>query len=202
MARLGFGVLMVMQNEWPTAAAEIDRYRDIARSVGYTPRPPIILTNISVAESRDEAQERALQYLSRKWDSIDNHYHFSDGHLATVKGYEFYGKMAKTYAKMKDDSFRQKATEFYVKIQVVGTPEDCLEQLAELHRLTGMDHLVTEFGYGAMPHEESEINMRLFADRVMPVLQRDPAFTSAASGTPATVSAHHGQSQEGVFAPA
>ena len=49
---------------------------------------------------------------SRKWDSIDNHYHFSDGHLAGVKGYEFYGGMAKTYSKMKDESFRKKATDF------------------------------------------------------------------------------------------
>ena len=87
-----------------------------------------------------------MKYLGRKWDSIDAHYHFSDGHLATVKGYESYGKTAKTYAKMKDETFRQKATDFYVKIQVVGTPDDCLQQLAELQRLTGLDHLVTEFG--------------------------------------------------------
>src|SRR5712664_375433 len=80
MAKLGFGVLVVMQNEWPKAAQDIERYREIATSVGHTPRPPIILTNISVAESRQEAQERAVTYLSRKWDSIDAHYHFSDGH--------------------------------------------------------------------------------------------------------------------------
>ncbi len=54
----------------------------------------------------------AQQYLSRKWDSIDAHYHFSDGHLANVKGYEFYGKVAKTYAKLQDKDFRQKATDF------------------------------------------------------------------------------------------
>ena len=30
MARLGFGVLVVMQNEWPVAAADIERYREIA----------------------------------------------------------------------------------------------------------------------------------------------------------------------------
>jgi alkanesulfonate monooxygenase SsuD/methylene tetrahydromethanopterin reductase-like flavin-dependent oxidoreductase (luciferase family) len=176
MAKLGFGLLVIMQNEWPIAAADIQRYREIAASVGHAPRPPIILTNVSVAEGRAEAQERAVKYLGRKWDSIDTHYHFSDGHLATVKGYEFYGKMAKTYAKMKDESFRQKATEFYVKIQVVGTPDDCIQQVAELRRLTGLDHLVTEFGYGGMPHEEAELNMRLFAERVVPVLQRDPAF--------------------------
>ncbi len=202
MAKLGFGVLVIMQNEWPKAADDIQRYRDIAASVGHAPRPPIILTNISVAESRAEAHERAVKYLSRKWDSIDTHYHFSDGHLASVKGYEFYGNMAKTYAKMKDEGYRRKATEFYVKIQVVGTPDDCIQQAAELQRLTGLDHLVTEFGYGGMPHEEAEINMRLFADRVMPVLQLDRAFAGAPAAEPAKGRTGAGQGSESVFAPA
>ena len=202
MAKLGFGLLVIMQNEWPKAAEDIRRYRELTASVGHTPRPPIILTNVSCAESRAEAQERGEQYLSRKWDSIDTHYHFSDGHLATVKGYEFYGGMAKTYSKMKDPSFRKKATAFYVRIQVVGTPDDCLQQVAELQRLTGVDHLVTEFGYGGMPHPDAELNMRLFAERVVPVLQRDPAFASApasaADNRPGT--AIPGAS--GIFAPA
>ena len=201
MARLGFGVLVVMQNEWAKAAEDIQRYRDLATSVGHTPRPPIILTNISCADSRGEAQERAAQYLSRKWDSIDNHYHFSDGHLATVKGYEFYGGMAKTYSKMKDEGFRKKATDFYVKIQIVGTPDECIQQVAELRRLTGVDHLVTEFGFGGMPHDQAELNMRLFADRVVPTLRRDRAFT-----TPATPTTSDGTTPApattGVFAPA
>ena len=34
----------------------------------------------------------------------------------------------------------------------------------------------TEFSYGSMPHHLAERNMRLFADKVMPVLQRDAAF--------------------------
>jgi alkanesulfonate monooxygenase SsuD/methylene tetrahydromethanopterin reductase-like flavin-dependent oxidoreductase (luciferase family) len=198
MAKLGFGLLMVMQNEWPKAAADIGRYREIAQTAGHAPRPPIILTNISVAESRAEAHERATTYLARKWESIDTHYHFSDGHLATVKGYESYGKMAKTYAKMKDDSYRDKATQFYVSIQIVGTPKDCLDQIAELQRLTGTDHLVTEFSFGGLPHEEAEVNMRLFADRVMPVLQRDPAFAGGAAPQLAPAP----ESKERLFAPA
>ncbi|HEY8290425.1 MAG TPA: LLM class flavin-dependent oxidoreductase [Acetobacteraceae bacterium] len=176
MAKLGFGLLIVMQNEWPKAAEDVHRYREITQSVGHTPRPPIILTNVSCAPSRDEAREIAARYLGEKWDSIDNHYHFSDGHLGGVKGYESYGKLAKTYTKMKDEAFRAKATDFYVSIQVVGTPSDCIEQIAELRRLTGMDHLVAEFSFGSMPHHVSELNMRLFADQVLPVLQRDAAF--------------------------
>jgi hypothetical protein len=82
----------------------------------------------------------------------------------------------------------------------VGTPDECIQQIGELRRLTGLDHLVTEFGFGGMPHEQAELNMRLFADRVIPVLQRDPAFTSApaTNGAGATSEAPAG----GVFAPA
>ena len=199
MAKLGFGILMVMQNEWVKASDDIARYREIATAAGHTPRPPIILTNVCCADSRDEAQERAVKYLGQKWQSIDNHYHFSDGHLSTVKGYESYGKMAKTYAKINDSpEAKAKATDFYVSIQIVGTPDDCLQKIGELQRLTGLDHLVTEFSFGAMPHEEAELNMRLFADRVMPVLQRDPAF--AGTGVPDVP--RPAAAQERLFAPA
>jgi alkanesulfonate monooxygenase SsuD/methylene tetrahydromethanopterin reductase-like flavin-dependent oxidoreductase (luciferase family) len=201
MAKLGFGILMVMQNEWSKAAEDIARYREIATAAGHAPRPPIILTNVCCAESRQEAQERAVKYLGLKWQSIDDHYHFSDGHLSIVKGYESYGKMAKTYAKINESAeTRQKATDFYVSIQIVGTPKDCLEKIAELQRCTGMDHLVTEFSFGGLPHEEAEINMRLFADKVMPVLQRDPAF--AAPPVEAGLSVLTSGEKERLFAPA
>jgi hypothetical protein len=46
-----------------------------------------------------------------------------------------------------------------------------------------------------MPHEEGELNMRLFADRVVPVLQRDALF-AAPPARPVTAG------HEDVFAPA
>ena len=195
MAKLGFGLLMIMQNEWPKAAEDIARFREISQALGHAPPPPIVLTNVSCAESRGEAEERALQWLGAKWQSIDEHYHFSDGHLAGVKGYEAYGKVAKTYAKMKDPAAQRKATEFYVKIQIVGTPADCVEQIRELQRLTGLDHLIAEFSFGGMPHPQAEANMRLFAERVLPALQQ-----SGAAEAPAARPRSSGQSD--IFAPA
>jgi alkanesulfonate monooxygenase SsuD/methylene tetrahydromethanopterin reductase-like flavin-dependent oxidoreductase (luciferase family) len=197
MAQLGFSLMVIMQNEWPKAAEDVIRFERVAKEAGHTPRAPIILSNISCAESREEARERAIKYLGRKWDSIDNHYRFSDNHLASVKGYESYGKVAQTYAKMKDATRRAKATEFYVSIQIVGTPEDCIQQIEDLHRLTGMDHLITEFSFGNVPHHEAELNMRLFADKVMPVVQRDPAFRVGRVGN-----TRRATSEEAVFAPA
>jgi alkanesulfonate monooxygenase SsuD/methylene tetrahydromethanopterin reductase-like flavin-dependent oxidoreductase (luciferase family) len=89
--------------------------------------------------------------------------------------------MAKTYARLQDEEERVRATEFYVKIQIVGTPEDCLGQIAELQRVTGTDHVVTEFSFGGIPHSEAEKNMRLFAGRVLPTLQHDAAFATPAA---------------------
>jgi hypothetical protein len=109
--------------------------------------------------------------------------------------------MARTYAKINESAeSKAKATDFYVSIQIVGTPDDCLQKIGELQHLTGLDHLVTEFSFGAMPHEEAEVNMRLFADRVMPVLQRDPAFAAPRlEAIAATVPAGN---TERLFAPA
>jgi alkanesulfonate monooxygenase SsuD/methylene tetrahydromethanopterin reductase-like flavin-dependent oxidoreductase (luciferase family) len=199
IAKLGFGMLMIMQNEWAKCREDIDKFQAMSAAAGFTPKPPIILTNISCAEDRSEAQERAFKYLGRKWQSIDDHYHFSDGHLANVKGYEAYGKTAKTYAKLKDPANLKKATDFYVSIQIVGTPDDCLQQIGELQRVTGLEHLVAEFSFGNLPHHEAENNIRLFADRVLPTLQRDSAFAApGATGAAAPRRAAH----EGIFAPA
>ena len=184
IAKLGFGMLFIMQNEWSKCREDIDKFQAMSQAAGFVPKAPIILTNVSCAESRQEAEEKAFTFLGRKWQSIDDHYHFSDGHLASVKGYEAYGKTARTYAKLKDPANLKKATDFYVSIQIVGTPDDCLQKIAELHRITGMDHLVTEFSFGNLPHHESEKALRLFSDKVLPTLQRDPAFATprAASG--------------------
>ncbi|MBV8494010.1 MAG: hypothetical protein JO162_11110, partial [Alphaproteobacteria bacterium] len=60
------------------------------------------------------------------------------------------------------------------------------------------DHLVAEFSFGGLPHEEAEVNMRLFADKVLPVLQRDPAF--AVPEMPERTVA--GTERDNIFAPA
>lgn len=199
MAKLGLSMLLIMQNEWSKCKADIDRFYDIAREAGHTPHRPIILTNVSCAPSRQEAHERAIQYLGAKWDSIENHYHFGDGHLASVKGYESYEALSKTYAKLKDPVGRKKATDFYVSIQITGTPDDCLQKIEELQRITGLEHLIAEFAWGGLPHHEAEQNMRLFAREVMPVLQRDRHFARpSAVGVKGAETAAH----ENLFAPA
>jgi hypothetical protein len=64
--------------------------------------------------------------------------------------------------------------------------------------VTGTDHVVTEFSYGGIPHDEGEKNMRLFASRVLPVLQNDTAFAAP----PVPAAAPRDTAATGIFAPA
>jgi alkanesulfonate monooxygenase SsuD/methylene tetrahydromethanopterin reductase-like flavin-dependent oxidoreductase (luciferase family) len=198
LASEGLGLLIVMHNEWSKAAHEVYEFHNMAREAGHDTRPPIILTNIACADTSAEAQDRAVTWLGRKWDSVDNHYRFSDGGLSSVKGYETYDKIGRTYAKMNDQSYRQRMTDTYVRIQIVGTPDNCIQQIADLRRLTGLDHLVCEFSYGGLPHDESELNLRLFAEKVRPVLQQDALFTSP----PPILTEPPEYEEAGVFVPA
>jgi hypothetical protein len=48
--------------------------------------------------SGDEARELAQLHIGLGWDTIEAHYRFADGHLAGVKGHEYYAKMRRTFA--------------------------------------------------------------------------------------------------------
>ncbi len=200
MAKLGFGILMVMQNEWTKAAEDIATYREIA----HRSRP-----RAAAADHPDQCLLRRKPRRRRR--SARSSISARNGSRSTTttisptatsrpsKATRATARWRSTYAKINESAeTKAKATDFYVSIQIVGTPKDCLEKIAELQRCTGMDHLVTEFSFGGMPHEEGEVNMRLFADKVMPILQRDPAFAAP----PAPALTPKDTAAPDVFAPA
>jgi hypothetical protein len=82
----------------------------------------------------------------------------------------------------------------------VGAPPHRAQALSHhsarhLQRLTGTD-LVCGFSDGRMPPDKAELNMRLFAERVMPAMQHDAAFAG-----PAVVPVRSGKRHDDVFAP-
>ncbi len=179
MAEMGFGVMIAAQRDWEGAAADYHRYCEAARAHGHPTRPPIATLNVAVAEDPGEAREMARVYMGAAYESVDRHYHFADGHLTGVKGYEFYGKMSKTFTKLNSDpQAKAKVVDFYAKeIHVHGSPSQVLERLRYITQLVGgFSHLGFIFAYAGMPIEMAERNLRLFADKVLPILQRDPAF--------------------------
>ncbi len=177
MAKLGFGVLIIAQRSWEDTAADYNRYRETALANNIAPRPPIGLLNVLVSDDAGEAAELGNRHLEVMWDSVDQHYHFSDGHLRGVKGYEFYAKLEKTYGKLTHDaSAKQKAIEFFRSLHAAGTPAQVLEKLRYVHQTVPLEHVIGTFAFGGLPYPKLEKSFKLFAEKVLPVLKSDPAF--------------------------
>ena len=70
------------------------------------------------------------------------------------------------------DYGEDEVVDFFVNLQVWGTPEQCYEKILEINRLSGNDSYIGVFSYAGMPYDDAERSMRLFAAEVMPALKQ------------------------------
>lgn len=169
MARLGVGILIIPQKPWDHVKQELNEYRTIFREVNGTDAPaPIAGGWVFCDENPDRAYEKALEYIGGYWHSVQRHYQFAGDHMKDMKGYEYYAKFREHLLKAGPDG----ATEFFMNLQVWGTPEMCCEKIVRIVDTIGADGFNGVFSYAGMPHEESVRNATLFAEKVMPELKK------------------------------
>lgn len=78
--------------------------------------------------------------------------------------------------------------EFFMSLQVWGTPEQCYEKLKDIHGRTDACGFTGVFGYAGMSLEHARANITLFAKEVMPELKKlgaRPAFDVEDDSAPA-----------------
>jgi alkanesulfonate monooxygenase SsuD/methylene tetrahydromethanopterin reductase-like flavin-dependent oxidoreductase (luciferase family) len=169
MARLGVGILIIPQKPWHEVAKELETYRGVYRQVNGVDAPPPVSAGWTFCDpSAERAREMARRYIGGYYRTVLDHYHFEADHLAKTKGYEYYGKMSEKIAEYGTDT----VIDYFVNLQVSGTPEQCYDKILDIHRRTGNSHYVGVFSYAGMPYEDAERNMRLFAREVMPQLRK------------------------------
>jgi alkanesulfonate monooxygenase SsuD/methylene tetrahydromethanopterin reductase-like flavin-dependent oxidoreductase (luciferase family) len=168
MARLGVGIMIIAQKPWAAAIEELDTYREIYRQVNESEPPkPLLVTFAAVHESEDGAREMYERYILGYCRSVLDHYEFANAHLATIPGYEYYGKLSENLAKYGPDMFIR----FLGDLQVYGAPARVTEQIIEnIRRIDGAG-VIAVFSYGGMPHDLAKDNIRLFAEKVLPTLK-------------------------------
>lgn len=177
MARLGVGILIIPQKPWKEVEKELDAYRKVFREVnGAEAPPPISAGWVFCDESEDRAYEQARKYIGGYWQTVLDHYQFAGDHLKTTKGYEYYGKMSEKIQQYGAEG----AIDFFMNLQVWGTPEMCAEKITDVSDRTGADSFVGVFSYAGMPHAEARRNMTLFAEQVMPALKKLPSAAERA----------------------
>jgi alkanesulfonate monooxygenase SsuD/methylene tetrahydromethanopterin reductase-like flavin-dependent oxidoreductase (luciferase family) len=182
MAELGVGVLVIPQKPWAEAAAELEQYRSIYREVNGSEAPaPVCAGWVFCDPDAGRAEEQARQYIGGYYRSVLDHYEFAQATLGQTKGYEYYGKMAEKISSYGDD----RITQFFVDLQIWGTPEQCYDKIVAVRERMGNDTFVGVFSYAGMPFEEAERNQRLFAAEVLPELVKiDPVAHAPIGATP------------------
>jgi hypothetical protein len=86
-----------------------------------------------------------------------------------MRGYESYKKMQEM---VNAPGGVDAMTEFFVNLQVTGTPEQCYDRILDIQKRTGAEAFNAVFSYGAMPYDLVDSSVRLFAAEVMPALKQ------------------------------
>jgi alkanesulfonate monooxygenase SsuD/methylene tetrahydromethanopterin reductase-like flavin-dependent oxidoreductase (luciferase family) len=184
MAELGVGILIIPQKPWPEVAKELHEYHEQYRQLNGTEPPPPISAGWTFCDrDPDRAREEARRWIGGYFRTVLDHYQFGGDHMARTKGYEYYAKMTDKIHTYGDE----KVIDFFVDLQVWGTPEQCYERIVDIRRRVGNDHFVGVFSYAGMPPSSAERNIRLFATEVMPALQaldREPSPVARALSRP------------------
>ena len=170
---MGLGILIIPQKPWSEVENELKTYREIFQEVNGTPAPPPIVVGFTFChEDEGRAKEMASEYVGNYWDSIMDHYEFRSDHLKETKGYEYYGKFTEKI----EQYGTQDVKEFFLDLQVWGTPDQCYDKIMSTRGRVGSDSFLAAFSFGAMPYEEVEKSMRLFAKEVLPRLKELPGI--------------------------
>jgi alkanesulfonate monooxygenase SsuD/methylene tetrahydromethanopterin reductase-like flavin-dependent oxidoreductase (luciferase family) len=170
VSKLGLGMLIIPQKPWDVIAEDLRVYNTVWQNVnGVAAPPPICAGWVFCDESADRAEELAREYIGGYWRSVLKHYELVGDHLTKTKGYESYGRMQELASAPNGPDAM---IDFFLGLQVWGTPEKCYETIVETQKRIGNDRFVCVFNYAGMPIDEAERNMRLFARAVLPELNR------------------------------
>jgi alkanesulfonate monooxygenase SsuD/methylene tetrahydromethanopterin reductase-like flavin-dependent oxidoreductase (luciferase family) len=168
LAQLGLGILIIPQKPWSEVENELKAYREIFHEVNGEPAPPPIVVGFTFChEDEETAKDMATEYVGNYWDSIMDHYEFRSDHLKTTKGYEYYGKFTEKI----EQYGNQDVKDFFLDLQVWGTPEQCYEKIMTTRGRIGSETYLAAFSFGGMPYDEVEKSMKLFASKVLPRLK-------------------------------
>ena len=178
MARLGIGLLIIPQKPWDSVTQELGNYRRIYREVNKAEPPaPVLAGWTFVDKDAGRAEELARKYIGGYWDTVLKHYELIGDHLSKIKGYESYATMQHNATK---EGGREAAIDFFMSIQVWGTPDQCYDKIIDFSTRTGAESFNGVFSYAGMPWDEAERNICLFASDVMPRLKQVDKVARAA----------------------
>lgn len=170
-AELGLKALRFSQGDWSKAMPEIDKYRTTFREKHGKVAPPFIISDFMVCfADRTKVTEYTDKYFAAQFLQVANHYEFMSPHFKDLPSYATYAYMGDMAAARGGPD---KAYKDYVGGNLIGTPEELYEKHLERKSMVGDYEIIANFSFGGMPYEDVYEQMKLFADKVMPLLKAE-----------------------------
>src|SRR5579862_5131077 len=149
MAQLGVGILIIPQKPWDTVAAELAEYRVVYREINHAEPPPTIAAGWTFCDADPgRARTMAERYITAYWHSVIKHYEFTSDHFGKTKGYEYYERMSDMVTRHGTEG----VTDFFLNLQVWGTPAQCLDKILDIRSRVGCESFVGVFNYAGIPY--------------------------------------------------
>jgi alkanesulfonate monooxygenase SsuD/methylene tetrahydromethanopterin reductase-like flavin-dependent oxidoreductase (luciferase family) len=177
VAKLGLGLLVILQKAWDQVAADFEVYHKHWREAHPNTEPPKPFCSgfCFVDESADRAEELARKYLAANYREALDHYEMLGKHFDTTKSYERYADLSKYLNSIGAD----KAVEDYIQLMPWGTPQQVLDKFSKMKDLTDMQGIMPNLYFGGMPYQESQRNINCFVKHCLQELKSWPATSLA-----------------------
>jgi alkanesulfonate monooxygenase SsuD/methylene tetrahydromethanopterin reductase-like flavin-dependent oxidoreductase (luciferase family) len=172
MAKLGVGVLIIPQKPWEMVKQEFEIYTRVWRETNATEPPrPLALAFVFVDEDKDRAHELGTRYIGAYNKSVLKHYEMLSEKFGTHRSYEYYGNVSKFLRNQSLEDLNRG----FVNLMPFGTPDEVLAKYTMMREATDLAGTMVVLGYGGMPYDEMERNIRCFTKHVLPELKKWPA---------------------------
>lgn len=159
-ANAGLGMLMTNQKSWEEYRQDVREFNAVRAGKGWAPAQPTVVVHVSCFDTEAEAWDVMLRHTIEAQDSVLRHYGWKDEQrLRQTKGYEQYAK----FSQVANEKSIEEIGERSARPQAWGTPDQVLEKLKHIQRMTSAEELVLNFRFGGMPATTAERSMRLFA---------------------------------------
>jgi alkanesulfonate monooxygenase SsuD/methylene tetrahydromethanopterin reductase-like flavin-dependent oxidoreductase (luciferase family) len=171
-ANAGMGMLMTNQKSWEEYQADVRGFNEVRANHGWKPIQPTVVVNVSCFDTEEEAWDVIRRHSIEAQTSIRRHYGWDDeARFRQTKGYEQYAK----FSEIVNTHTPEQLGEYNARPQAWGTPEQVVEKLKHIQRMTSAEEFVINPRFGAMPVETAERSMRLFAAEVLPAVHAHAA---------------------------
>ncbi len=169
-AVIGARLMVLAQQPWEVfKESALVPYQEKWRELyGTEPSPPVAGQLVYCDEDAGRAAEKGAEYVNNYFSTVVEHYEIGGKHFQGLKGYEYYGNSTELIAAIGLEAM----ADMYVGVNTFGTPEQIVEKIQAQRDLLDCDvDVLTMMKYGGMSDAEAQSSMRLFAEKVMPVLR-------------------------------